>query len=89
MSYQSEQDAFVRRCNIKVGSKVKVIRTALSGERGWPNTWVSPEMNEAVGQTGFVSYIDEEGASGISVRFEPANAVSGCYFPFFVLKRVI
>lgn len=87
MSYQSEQDAFVKRCNIKVGSRVKIMRKADSYERGWGVCWVS-NMDANVGAEGVVTEI-HNGVSGIRVRARVNGVCDGFNYPFFVLKRVL
>lgn len=64
---------------IKVGDKVKVIATAVDGERGWDNTWPEP-MDRCVGNVYIVKEIFK-GNSGIRLS-------TGWAFPYFVLEVV-
>jgi len=64
---------------IKVGDRVRVLRKAKEGERGWGNSWVE-DMDGKVGKTGIVHYVDEEFGIGLSG--------STCGFPYFVLEKV-
>lgn len=66
-------------CGLKVGDKVKVVRTALSKENGWGNAWVT-DMDESVNKEFTIRKISEDG-----IRF-----VEDDYFayPYFILEKV-
>lgn len=64
---------------IKVGDKVRVIRTAEDRERGWPNNWAS-EMDRMVGEEYTVRAIYSYG-----IRFKENSYYS---FPYFVLEVI-
>jgi hypothetical protein len=67
-----------RGCGLKVGDKVKVIRTAEDFEQGWKNSWTGP-MYRRVGQTCTITGDDAE--YGFTMD-------SGFGYPYFVLEKV-
>lgn len=78
-SYIEGQKAFIRKYKLKVGSKVKVIRSAESRTDGWHNSWVS-EMTDTIGKVLTIGSVNENSDSGIYL------SEIGCSYPFFVLR---
>ena len=68
----------------KVGDKVLVTKAAISHERSWENSWVSP-MNNAVGK---ILTIKGFTGDGEQVYFKE-EFVKGYLFPLFVLEKVM
>ena len=81
--YIARQMEWVTRNNVKLGTKVRVTRTAEDCEDGWCNGWIS-SMDKKVGKIGTV----ECGIGtihGLSIAFDDG----ACYdYPFFVLEVV-
>ena len=81
--YIACQMEWATRNNVKLGTKVRVTRTAEDCEDGWCNGWVS-SMDKKVGEIGTV----ECGIGtihGLSIAFDDG----ACYdYPFFVLEVV-
>ena len=75
-SYAERQAEWLKETGVKVGSRVRVTRAALSHEYGW-GTHVVPEMNNV--QESRVEGIDEV----IGLLLE-----DGWWFPYFVLEPV-
>ena len=78
-SYQERQDAWVKEHGIKVGSKVRVLRTAKDREDGWKDSWLS-DMNKAVGEVLVCRAVRIDGY-GLSLS-------GGLNYPYFVLDPV-
>lgn len=78
--YQALQDKWVELNEIKVGSKVKVIRTATDFENGWDLVW----MGSMSSQVGKVVTIDE-----IKTNSNGLHLDVGCSYPYFVLEPVV
>ena len=86
--YVAAQKEWIERARIHKGSKVRIIRVAMTDENGWDNVWTDG-MDESVGRVGVVGSMhntDEAGEVGIRVRVEDSHA---WYFPYFVLEPVI
>ena len=66
-------------CGIKVGDRVRVLRKSRSHVRGWGTGWIGM-MDESIGKILRVDVKDDE----IGFRLP-----DGCYYPFFVLKKII
>jgi hypothetical protein len=75
--YEKLQAKWIKLNNIKIDSKVKVIRTAGSGENGWNNTWTE-DMSKNVNN---VLNVDGLTDNGIHMK-EHFN------YPYFVLEPV-
>lgn len=83
-SYVERQTKWLADNGIKVGDKVRVVRKAESLEDGWQTVW-NPDMDEAVGKVGTVSYIPPSFREcGIEVD---VPGVGRFYYPYFVLKK--
>lgn len=60
----------------KVGQKVKVLRRATLQEEGSLNySWISPQMDSAIGQTGTVSAVS--GNNNVRITFNKNIKTSG------------
>jgi hypothetical protein len=82
MSYESDQDKWIREVNLKVGDKVLVVVSAESHANGWENAWM-PEMSEAVGKTLLIEWDNVNcGVDGI------ACSKTDYRYPFFVLVKL-
>lgn len=86
MSYAEKQAEFIKRCNIKLETKVKVIRKATSRENGWATVWMRG-MDDAVGHVGVVK--SSNPTHGFELYFENGSIGSHYFYPYFVLKRVL
>lgn len=78
-TYVQNQARWVVDNNVEVGTIVKIMRSARSGEGGWDNDWWLGEMDDTVGDEGKVTAIYSR--SGIELEDE------WCY-PFFILEVV-
>lgn len=68
---------------LKVGDKVKVLKSCKSYEKGWGNTWAE-DMNSYVGK--ICTIFKDSGESGF--KLERDNGEYGYCFPYFVLEKV-
>lgn len=75
--YKERQAEWVKENNLKVGDKVRILRTAEDMEDGWGTVW-SIFMNETIGEIGTV--IDISTYNGIRV--------GSWNYPYFVLEKV-
>ena len=82
-AYGEEQEIWIKRNKIKIGSEVEIIFCPTAFNYGWRNYWVR-EMDNFIGRKGTVRKVD--GSYGIMVMslIMPVEY----YFPFFVLKKV-
>lgn len=83
MNVQEAYETLQENCGIKVGDKVKVLRTAEMNELGWANNWTA-SMDSAVGNIFEVKYLNSEGI-GLSLDFGYFTTFG---FPFFVLEKI-
>lgn len=84
LSYTERQAKWLADNGIKVGDKVRVTRKAESLEDGWETVW-NPDMDEAVGKIGTVSYIPPSFREcGIEVDVPDVGAFM---YPYFVLEK--
>lgn len=69
----------------KNGDKVKILRKARSHSKGWKDSWISPQMDKAVGKIGTV-----EGVNVVDhdVFLTVPGLDEEWGFPDFVLKLV-
>lgn len=82
-SYEERQDEWIKKNDLKIGDKVRIIRKAESGEDGWLAVWAA-EMDAVVGKVGVVkSFL---GNAGILVEFDKRFSWS---LPYFVLEKVV
>jgi hypothetical protein len=77
-SYAERQAEWIERNGIKVGSRVRVTRSAESGEDGWPYSWFSV-MSSEINEPRKVDFVDKK--HGITL-------VGSWCFPYFVLETV-
>ena len=75
---------FVSENPLEVGDKVRVLRRAYEGEKGWSAVW-DDDMNYYVGKVSQVIEINCYGAVLQSLR---RNAIMPFTFPHFVLEKV-
>lgn len=82
-SYVDRQAEWVKKNDIKIGDKVRLIRKAESGEDGWPNVWPG-KVDEWAGK---ILKVKEISGGNISCyNFEENDWFN---FPYFVLEKVI
>ena len=81
LTYEEKQKRWVKKHNIKVGDKVKLIKESSLGENGWKVCWI-PYMNSNIGKTGVIIEISY---SSICISFN--NQCAYCY-PYHVLRKV-
>lgn len=74
--------ALQTQCGIRRGDRVKVLKKARSGEKGWHNSW-NGLMNAAIGNTYTVLEVSSSG-----IRLNSPGRDIGYWFPFFVLELV-
>lgn len=85
LSYTERQAKWIANTGIKVGDKVRVTRKADSLEDGWQTRW-NPDMDEAVGKIGTVSYVFANLVDfGIQVDVPD---VGEFLYPYFILEKV-
>lgn len=77
---RAEYVAFQAESGLKVGDKVKIIRTAESGEGGWANSWAE-QMDAFVGQEAIIARMTHYDIILESRRH------GNFAFPFFVLEK--
>ena len=71
-----------KESGIVVGDTVKVMRSCVTYEMGWQNTW-EWEMDNAVGMIGIVKSVAHD---GIEVKFDDIDEAWN--YPFFVLQVI-
>lgn len=71
--------------SFSIGDEVKILRSADSGEWGWPGKWAD-EMDAAVGVIGIVTSAGED---GVTVRGKGNSSSVVFDFPFFVLEKQV
>lgn len=82
-SYEERQDEWIKKNDLKIGDKVRIIRKAESDEDGWLAVWAAG-MDAVVGKAGVVkSFL---GNVGIRVEFDKRFSWS---LPYFVLEKVV
>ncbi len=74
-----------KKCEIKIGDKVRIKRKAKDFESGWDNSWIK-DMNPAVGEIGIV--IVDWNKAGFELDFPKKADIGGFSFPYFVLEKV-
>jgi len=73
--YFQRQNEWVAKYDIIPGDQLRITRRADPEERGWPNSW-EPSMEESIGRTYQVDYIDKYG-----IWLE-----DGFAYPYFILE---
>ena len=81
MDYKTKQNQWIKENNIKVGDKVKIVRSAMSYEYGWENVWISI-MDKYIGKVFTIEPESYTGNRGIML------GDAKHYFPWFVLEPV-
>jgi len=71
-------------CGLKIGDKVKVIKSADKNDNGWENTWVC-EMDDMIDR--YYKILNFDGSYGVQLR-DPRHTRS-FHFPYFVLEKDI
>lgn len=92
MSYESDQDKWIKEVNLQVGDKVLVVATAESHSNGWRNSWNPDGMWAGEVYTVAQTYQAHEPELGIGLRV-PKDKYSLAEqdvfgFPFFVLVKL-
>lgn len=80
MSYESDQDKWIREVNLKVGDKVLVVAQVDAYANGWDNTWNSEML------VGVERYLSARAYPYISVAGIELD--DGFRYPFFVLVKI-
>ena len=83
-SYEEAQEEFIAFHSLKVGDKVKVLRTAKTKEMGWAEHWFA-DKDLFVGKVGI--YKGNNGKEGLRIDV-PDLSWHTFRFPFFVLEKV-
>lgn len=86
-SYIENQREWVNKNNIKVGSKVKIIKKANSEEDGWGAYWNS-FMDDSVNEIGVVTTINDKSNNNIGIQVYLENKDNYYFYPYFVLEKV-
>jgi len=81
-SYANRQAEWIKKHNVKVGDKVKVLRKCADYEDGWGETWVK-DMEANIGKVNRIKHLCHS-SLGISLEV-PCNAF---FYPYFVLEPV-
>jgi len=81
-SYANRQAEWIKKHNVKVGDKVKVLRKCADYEDGWGETWVK-DMEANIGKVNRIKTLCHS-SLGISIEV-PCNAF---FYPYFVLEPV-
>lgn len=79
-NYIAAERSFKTLTQLKVGDKVKVIRTAKDRELGWSNSWNKTSMDKQVGKTLKVA------SGGFASEGSGIYCNDGYYYPFFCLE---
>jgi hypothetical protein len=79
--YKNKQKGWIKKNNIKVGDKVKVLRRAENYEGGWGTFWSLSEQDKTIGK---VYEIEHVGTYSVALRMRKGML---CY-PYFVLELV-
>ena len=81
--YEERQAEWVKKHDVKVGDRVRLIRAASNREDTWPNVWPN-KANEWVGKILKVMMISENGLA----CYNP-DADDWFGFPYFVLEKIM
>ena len=82
-SYEKLQAEWVKKHDIKVGDRVRLIRAASGGEDAWPNVWPSA-ADGWVGNILRVKDIDD-----LNIKCYNPDSDDWFGFPYFVLEKVM
>lgn len=83
-SYIERQDEWIKKNDLKIGDRVRIIRKAADLEDGWGVGWVSSSMDSFIGKEARVR--DINGRAGINAGCD--NGLGSWNFPYFVLEKV-
>ena len=83
MSYEERQAEWVKKHDVKVGDRVRLIRAASNEEDGWPSFW----PRSADGWIGNILRVRSIGSLNILCYNPDADDWFG--FPYFVLEKVM
>lgn len=86
-TYIENQRKWVNENNIKVGSKVKIIKKADSEECGWGAYW-NNLMDDSINEIGTITMISDDGFSNIGIQVYLENKDNYYFYPYFVLEKV-
>mgnify|MGYP003439469981 CR=1 FL=1 len=87
MSYESDQDKWIKEVGLRVGDKVLVVASAESHTYGWHNSWNTDDMR--AGETLEVGEIYQNGEACLGIGLRVPNGSQDIYgFPFFVLVKI-
>lgn len=86
-TYIENQRKWVNENNIKVGSKVKIIKKADSEECGWGAYWNS-FMDDSINEIGTITMISDDGFINIGIQVYLENEGNYYFYPYFVLEKV-
>lgn len=82
-SYEERQAEWVKKHEVKVGDRVRLIRAASDGEDEWHNSW--PDMaTRWVGKT-----LEVQGIGEMNIRAYNHEENDWFGFPYFVLEKVV
>lgn len=82
-SYGERQAEWVKKHDVKVGDRVRLIRAASDGEDGWPNFW----PRTADGWIGNILRV--RGIGNLNIMCYNPDADDWFSFPYFVLEKVM
>ena len=82
-SYEERQTEWVKKYDVKVGDRVRLIRAASDGEDTWPNVW----PRTADGWIGNILRVKDIGDLNIMCYNPDADDWFG--FPYFVLEKIM
>ena len=82
-SYEERQAEWVKKHDVKVGDRVRLIRAASDGEDAWPNVW----PRTADGWIGNILRVKDISNPNIMCYNPDADDWFG--FPYFVLEKVV
>lgn len=87
MSYESDQDKWIKEVNLQVGDKVLVVASVESHTHGWYNSWDTDDMR--AGETLEVGEMYQNGEARLGIGLRVPNAGQEIFgFPFFVLVKI-
>ena len=88
LTYAERQAQWVKENNVKVGTKVRIIRSFVTYEDGCTVWWAS-DMNNTIGKEGTITNIDHNGVGfRVGFRVSITGAYCGYWYPYFVLEVI-
>ena len=79
--YAEKQKQWIKKHNIKIGDKVRIIRKTDPQENGWEIRWIS-SMNNTIKKIGIITEISNQG-----IKISVENTI-GWWYPYHVLEKV-